>query len=224
MRELLIVLALGTVSTDIAQHQSFGEKTKQPRTQRRQASTTLAEQVAETNARSQSGRPFTREEKAQLIARLFAQPLIAQMSKNQRVKVLTVALATTDKSATGLLAERRIAQVVIFNYSVGKATRLLVDSSNGEILREEAVRGRPQSSEEEIQEAIRIVRQDREVARLLQEKGVIEGGFVTDGPPGTKPEHRFLQLQVLSSDRLSLLRVIVVDLTDAKIVLSRARF
>src|SRR5687767_8253069 len=91
MRKLLIVLVLGTVSTVITQHQSFGEKTKPSRMQRRQASKTLTEQVAETNARSQSGRPFTREEKAQLIARLFAQPLIAQMSKNQRVKVLTVA-------------------------------------------------------------------------------------------------------------------------------------
>jgi hypothetical protein len=221
MKRILIILALVMMSIFIAQ--SFGQKTNQSGRQSPQVSTPVTEQTAETNARSQSGRAFTREEKAELVSRLLANPRMAEKLRGQRSRVLTVTLASDDKAPVRV-AERRIAQVVLFNYTSGGSTRLLVDASSAEVLSEEPIRGRPQSSEEEIQEAIGIIRQDREVARLLQERGVIEGGFVVDGPPRAKPDHRFLQLQVLSSDRLRLQRVVVVDLTDRTIALSRANY
>lgn len=121
-------------------------------------------------------------------------------------------------------AEGRVARVVLFNYDAGKATRLLVDASSGEILTEELMRGRPQPSEEEIQEAFKIIRQDRELSRALQENGAPESGFVVDGPPGAPSLHRFIQIQLLSPDRLRLRRVVVVDLTAGTIVSSKANY
>ena len=223
MRRILVVLVFATMFL-IAQSHDLGQKRRQARMQTRQVSSPTAQQAVELNARNQSGRAFTREEKAQLISRLLANPRLAESVKNQRTAVLSVALASNDKVATVQSRDRRIAQVVLFNYTKGTATRLLVDSTTAEILSEEPVRGRPQPSEEEIQEADAIIRQDRSLLGLLENKAVLEGGFAVDGPPGTPRNHRFIQRLLLTSDRLRLQRVVVVDLTSRTIVSSQPTY
>ena len=224
MRKFLIVTMLSMTVLFLAQGQSFGQRKKRARTQRSQAVEPTSAQNAEANARRQSLRPFTPEEKAQLTARLFASQKLAARFRDERYRVLSISVAPDDKESITLIPVRRLAQVVLFNYTLGKATRLLVDASNAEVITEESLRGRPQSSAEEIQEAIKIIRQERTLARLIDERGVLEGGFIVDAPRGSPPNHRFIQMQLLTPDRLSVQRLIVVDLTAGTIASARASY
>jgi hypothetical protein len=145
-------------------------------------------------------------------------------ARNQRLRILSVTLAPDDKATTGGLVGVHIASIVLFNYTVGKAVRLLVDASTGEILTEEPIRGRPQPSEEEIQEAAKIIKQNPALGRMLQDGSILEGGFIADGPIGTPQRHRFIQMHVLTSNRRTLQRLVVVDLTSGTIAESRANY
>ena len=98
-----------------------------------------------------------------------------------------------------------------------------MDWSNGAVLRQELLRGRPQPSEEERQEARQIIRADPEHARMLEAGSVIEGGFIVDAPRLESTRDRFLQFQILTSDRLGLQRVVIVNLTSRRIAESRQR-
>jgi hypothetical protein len=211
MARTSLIVILTTSACLLAQSQPSGHKTNQ---------STNPAQSTQPNAQ----RLFTSEEKKQIISRLLESPRVAAMLRNQRYRVLSVALAPESKEDTVERRGQRIAALILFNYSSGKATRFLVDSSNGDVLAEEALHGRPQPSEEETQAAIKIVRQDPSLARLLSDKAVIDGGFAVDGPIGAKPHHRFIQFQILSADRLRLQRMVIVDLTDETIALSRANY
>jgi hypothetical protein len=173
-------------------------------------------------SRSEESRPFTREEKSQLVARMTAVPRAAQRGAGQRRKVLSVTIPANTEALPQKKSRRRVAHVVVFDYTEGKATGLLVDASSAEVLAEEPIRGRPQASEEEKQDAIKIIRQNPELDKLLQANAIFEGGFIVDGPRGAPPAHRFLQLQLLSSDRAHLQRTVVVDLTAGAIAASKA--
>jgi hypothetical protein len=96
-----------------------------------------------------------------------------------------------------------------------------MNSSNGAVLREERLRGRPQPSEEELQEARQVIRADPVHARMLQAGGVIEGGFVVDAPKLQSRRDRFLQFQILTSDRQRLQRLVIVNLTTHRIAEAR---
>lgn len=173
--------------------------------------------------------PFTPEEKAQLAAKMLAAPPTrmlaarrgAQKAMPQRRKVLSVTVPANTEALPRKQTRRRIARVVVFEYTQGKAAELLVDASSAEVLAEKPIRGRPQASEEEKQDAIKIVRQDPELARLLQANAIFEGGFIVDGPRGAPPKHRFLQVQLLTPDRLHLQRTVTVDLTAGSIANSK---
>jgi hypothetical protein len=140
----------------------------------------------------------------------------AQKEMPQRRKVLSVTVPA-DTEALPRKKGRRVARVVVFDYDQGKASTLLVDASSAEVLKEEPIRGRPQPSTEEKQDAVKIVQQDPKLAQLLQGNAVLEGGFIVDGPHGAPPKHRFLQLQLLTPDRQQLQRTVVVDLTAGAI-------
>lgn len=151
-------------------------------------------------------------------ARLSRQALMhlqrSLAAKHTRLRVLSIKSVPLEKGTS-------IASVVVFNYSQGIATRLIMDSSNGDVLREERLSGRPQASEEELQEARQVIRTDPEHARILQGGGVIEGGFVVDGPKRQSSHNRFIQFQILTSNRQSLRRVVIVNLTTRRIAESR---
>jgi hypothetical protein len=108
-------------------------------------------------------------------------------------------------------AARRIATVVLFDHTAGEARRVLLDLDTGELLANRVLPGRPQGSREEFEEAARIIRRDPGLARLLDEGGVLDGGFIVADPDGSR--RRMIQLKLLSADRHSLLRSITVDLT-----------
>ena len=138
-------------------------------------------------------------------------------TKNDRLRVLSVKRF----SANGGTVKTPIASIVIFNYSRGSATRLTMDSSNGVVLRQERLRGRPQSSEEERREARLLIWANPQHAQMLRAGAIIEGGFVVDGPGRESWRHRFLLFQLLSSDRQSLQRVVIVNLTTRRIAQTR---
>ena len=104
---------------------------------------------------------------------------------------------------------------------MGKATRFVIATETGALVREQPLRGRPQASEEELEEARRIIQTNEEHKRLLQAGGVLEGGLIVDGPSGAPSSHRFLQMQVLTADRRRIQRLVVVDLTTGTIALSK---
>jgi len=78
----------------------------------------------------------------------------------------------------------------------------------------------PGPSPEEIAEAKELVLQDEELSRIVARRSAeLEGGFILEearGPCG--PRTRCLQIQILTPDRLGLLRWTVVDLVTRKVV------
>lgn len=171
------------------------------------------EQLTQANAPIQRGLPFTSQEQTQIINRFLANPRVVERMRNQRVRVLSLVSGLTDKEITAPRHANRIAKAVVFNYSTGNATRFMLDAASGEVLREEPLRGRPHASQEEIQEAMRIIQANPELARLLQTGGIVEGGFIVDGPTGAPPRNRYIQMQVLTSDRSRIQKLVSVDLT-----------
>jgi|SRR6185437_6523386 len=161
----------------------------------------------------------TPDERSRLSEKAVAYLRTSRAMKNQRLRVLSIKRLSPEKETD----QRSLASVVVFNYSQGKATRLIMDWSNGAVLRQELLRGRPQPSEEERQEARQIIRADPEHARMLEAGSVIEGGFIVDAPRLESTRDRFLQFQILTSDRLGLQRVVIVNLTSRRIAESRQR-
>lgn len=160
---------------------------------------------------------ITPEEQARLSKQALAQLRKSPVVRDQRLRVLSIKSLPGEKDEF----QKSLASVVVFNYSTGNATRLVMYQSTGLVLRQERLRGRPQPSEEELQEARRIIRADPEQARLLAAGGVLEGGFVVDAPSGQSLRHRFIQFQILTSDRLGLQRLVVVNLTTGGIAESK---
>lgn len=162
---------------------------------------------------------LTPDERAWLSEQALTHLRRSPAAKNQRLRILSIKRVPSEKGTV----ETSIASVVVFNYSQGNAARLIMDSSNGVVLREERLRGRPQPSEEELQEARQLIRADPEHARMLQAGGVIEGGFVVDAPRRQSMRDRFIQFQILTSNRLGLQRLVIVNLTTRRIAESRQR-
>jgi len=81
--------------------------------------------------------------------------------------------------------------------------------------------GAPTPSEEEIAEAMEIVRQDKEIANLISAThAVLDGGFQVFERAGKpcEPGSRCLKIQLDTQDRLGFIRNVVVDLTTQSIV------
>ena len=81
--------------------------------------------------------------------------------------------------------------------------------------------GQPRPSEEEIAEAMEIVRADKEVGRVIAAtRAVLDGGFqvfeAADKPCGAGS--RCLKIQLLTQDRVGFIRNVVVDLMKQAIV------
>jgi hypothetical protein len=179
-----------------------------------------SEGAAGTIARDQDARPLTQAEQSRIVESLFANPRLSTTFRQQRVRALSVKALPVNKDA-GASSTRRIATVVVFNYTEGRASRFLVDAESGELLSEETLRGRPQASPEEKQEAAEIIRRSDELRRLLREDTQLEGGFIVDDPRrGRNTRNRFIQFHILSPDRQRILRLVVVDLTERRVALS----
>jgi hypothetical protein len=107
----------------------------------------------------------------------------------------------------------RAITLIVFDYATGTASRIVLDSSRRKVLREQKLPGRPQSSRKEFQEAIEIISRDQKLGHFITSGAVPEGGFIVDGPSGYPSQDRYIQIRLLSPDRRSLLRLVLVDLT-----------
>jgi len=163
------------------------------------------------------GQPFTPADRKRVADVVFADARIRDATRGQRVRVLSI--AHDEQKAT---ESQRLASVVLFNYTSGRATRALVTIPGGEVIEVRELRGRPAPSEEELGEATRIIRETAALKPLVDGGAQVEGGFAVEGPSGLPRSHRYLQFHLLSADRENALRTIVVDLTSGNIVLTRA--
>jgi len=162
---------------------------------------------------------WTPDERARLSEQALTYLRRFKEVRNSRLRVLGIKRLPPEKETV----RRFLVSAVVFNYSQGNATRLIMNPSNGAVLREERLRGRPQASEEELQEARQIIRTDWEHARMLQSGGILEGGFVVDAPAKHSGRDRFVQFQILTADRQGLQRVVIVNLTTGRVAESRQR-
>ena len=118
----------------------------------------------------------------------------------------------TVKTPEGEVARR---VEVVFDYAQGVAFENAYDAS-GRRLGSVALARQPRPSQEEIDEAVAILRADAYVGRILSRTGGIpEGGFILEERAGQAcgPRTRCLQILIVSPDRRGLLRRVVVDLT-----------
>jgi uncharacterized protein (TIGR02246 family) len=163
------------------------------------------------------GAPLTPAEHNAIAAKVAAMAVF----KDHRIRVLRAAEdASQDAEKAPGGPKRKLASVVVFDYTAGQAMHVTYDVARGEVLREKKLSGRPQSSEEERREAEGILKKDGELAALFREGAQVEGGFVVDAPANNEATNRYLQFQVQARDRERILRLAVVDLTARKVAAS----
>ena len=143
-------------------------------------------------------------------------PDLSPLTSQGRLRAISVKPYVPGKDET--LGEANLAEVIVFSYGEGRAYRVLYDPATRRILRRDQLPGRPQPSQEEVNETLDLIRSDPEHAKLLSSGNVLEGGFAVDGPPDSPLRDRFVQIQMLSPDRKNFVRIITVDLTANKIV------
>ena len=114
--------------------------------------------------------------------------------------------------------------IIRFDYTTGTASRIVMDEISGKPLYEQQLSGRPQSSREEFNEAVGIISRDPGLADFIRGRAVTEGGFIMDGPRGHPSQDRYIQIRLLTPDRGSLLRVVLVDLTRRMVVSATTSF
>jgi uncharacterized protein (TIGR02246 family) len=163
------------------------------------------------------GAPLTPAEHKTIAAKVAA---IAGF-KDHRIRVIRAAEdASQDEEKAAGGPKRRLASVIVFDYTTGRAVHVTYDIARGEILGEKDLAGRPQSSEEERREAEGILKETPELTALFREGAQVEGGFVVDAPANNQATNRYLQFQVQARDREKILRLAIVDLTTRKVVAS----
>lgn len=109
-----------------------------------------------------------------------------------------------------------------FDYDRGVATWLTLDDKGAVVDSREFPpgMGQPRPTPEEFEEARALVRADLRLGRVLrQTRATMEGGFLLSEKPGKAcgPGSRCLQVQMVSSDGMGLVRWVVVDLVKRQI-------
>jgi hypothetical protein len=115
--------------------------------------------------------------------------------------------------------EHRNRVELFFDYTQGVAREVVYDSAGARVS-DRAVPGQPRPTEEEIAEAIAIVRADRVIGGMIARvKAVPDGGFILTEAEGKAcgPRSRCLHVFWLSPDRAGLVRWTVVDLVKQAI-------
>jgi hypothetical protein len=118
---------------------------------------------------------------------------------------------------------------VWFDYTAGVAIHKTVVNAKGpggvdRVLKSETFPpgvGLARPSTEEIAEAMDLVRADKEIARIIASTSAdLDGGFqiFESADKACGPGTRCLEIQLMTQDRLGLIRNVVVDLTKQEIV------
>jgi hypothetical protein len=153
--------------------------------------------------------------RSDLLRWALAHPGVTREAPGHRLAGIRVTAAeTTEASSLTTNASRTTktaVTIVLFDHTALEARRVVIDAVSGDILANKLLPGHPQSSHEELEEAEQIVRRDRDLASLLNQGAILDGGFIVDDPAGSR--RRMLQFKLLSGNRLTLLQSITVDLT-----------
>jgi len=152
------------------------------------------------------------EASAQVADRVLAHPDLPQRQRGHKLAAIRV---TVDDMADAGGAATTVVTVVLFDHTALESRRVTLDPATNRLLRNDLLPGRPQRSERELAEASSIVQRDPTLARLLEDGAVLDGGFIIDDPRGSR--RRMIQMKLISADRRSPLRTIVVDLTRGQI-------
>ncbi len=138
--------------------------------------------------------------------------------KKDRVRVMGARLDDSEE----LGSDKSHLLVISFDYTTGKSTRYTIDLKSSRVIEKKTQAGAPVPSKEEIEDAMNLIKADK-VHRKLLVDGALEGGFLV-APRGKIEEGkvvpRTLQFQLLSKDRLTLIRLVHVDMTAGRISLS----
>ena len=161
------------------------------------------------------GQRLSAEEMDAIGETILLEPQVSELVRNHKVRALRIAPTPEMPISTAVAA--------LFDYTTGQTLLTRIDLKTGKIASIRVASGRPPASQEERNEAIRIIKSSSDrVLQLLNQSAVLEGGFIVD-PPNTidKTEgapHRYIQFQLLSKDRAILLELFYVDLTTETIV------
>lgn len=130
---------------------------------------------------------------------------------------LRVVLAESDKPPDPG-APGRVGLVTVIDYASAASWMVSVAPDTLRVLEVRGLSGRPQSSPEERARAEAIAKRDSQVARLLDAKAYLIGGFVVDAPDGAPRVGRYLEYHVGSADHRTIVLELIIDVASEKIV------
>ena len=163
-------------------------------------------------ARVRTTVPLTAAAREQFAQRAITHSELPERAAGHRlVPIRVTAQSAGDSPETA----RTTIDVVVFDHTALEARRIAFDPATNRLLLNERLTGRPQRSDDEMADAIAIVRRDRVLRGLLDAGAALDGGFIVDDPGGSR--RRMIQLKMMRGDRRALLRSIVVDLTRGQI-------
>ncbi|HKR63804.1 MAG TPA: hypothetical protein VJZ00_08735 [Thermoanaerobaculia bacterium] len=137
--------------------------------------------------------------------------VMRQFAGENRTRVVRVTCEVRDKDAQQAVAVAHVA-----NYGNGTGLELTFAGGDLERASVQPMRGRPQSSAEEREEARAIIRE-----RMNVPDEQLEGGFVVDPPEGSAPG-RYLEFHVTTRDRKIVQTEVIVNLSRGDIAARRA--
>ena len=169
------------------------------------------------------GHAFSDADRAGLKAAALAH--VEASHKGDLLRAMHVASRPLFEAKGADQGRKHMAEVLVFDYTKGQAFRVEIDPQSGKITKQEDVQGLVLSSHEEREEGKKLAEADADLSKAVKAGGHIEGGFTVQPPkglPATDVPHRYLEYHLTSPDHRALERMIVVDLSSKKIVVSKA--
>jgi len=161
-------------------------------------------------------RPFSAEEQRALAEQAVGSDKLRALARGQRLRALRVFPEQVEKDGEPAV----VAVAILVNYGTGEALRVRLDPGTRQVDDVVPLKGRPQSSSEEREEARDLLAKAKEAAPLMTAGARIEGGFVVD-PPGGEPQGRYLEFHVVTADGRTFLAEAIVDLAGGRVAALR---
>lgn len=150
--------------------------------------------------------PLTSQEKSEVESK------ISSSSKNSKQAIIRSIPTTSAKDG------KRAVEVMVFDYQEGKSKKYIYNLETNEIESQTDLNMRPQSSLEERETAIEIIKSDQDISTLISQGGKLNGGFIVNCPEGIPNTDRCIQYHISSPDNTLVQKVIFLNLTTRGIV------
>jgi len=115
------------------------------------------------------------------------------------------------------------AELILGTYGNNQGIRVRFNPQTGDVEDVVAMKGRPQSSAEEQNEAETLIAQGTKLGELLRAGSRAVGGFVVDPPVGAPAEGRYLEYHIASPDRRQIQHKVFVSLASARLYIDASR-